>query len=118
MPLAVRIHEGLVWSNRDKRTLPGKMLGLLDIIAVKASYYLVVDNYYAAGKMAGGLLKQGNHLVSRVKSNAVAFAPAPQKKGKKDPGTAQDLWQEEETQVIVQRSQIDAADRRNGLWRA
>jgi hypothetical protein len=27
--LAVRIHEGLVWSNRDKRTLLDKMLGLL-----------------------------------------------------------------------------------------
>src|SRR6202051_4124981 len=31
VPLAVRIHEGLVWSNRDKRTLLDKMLGLLDI---------------------------------------------------------------------------------------
>src|SRR6202171_3605085 len=27
VPLAVRIHEGLVWSNRDKRTLLDKMLG-------------------------------------------------------------------------------------------
>jgi hypothetical protein len=24
LPLAVRIREGLVWSNRDKRTLPDK----------------------------------------------------------------------------------------------
>jgi len=32
VPLAVRIHEGLVWSNRDKRTLLDKMLGLLDIL--------------------------------------------------------------------------------------
>jgi hypothetical protein len=29
------------------------------------------------------LLKQGNHLVTRVKSNAVAYAPAPRKKGRK-----------------------------------
>ena len=36
VPLAVRIHEGLVWSNRDKRTLLDKMLGLLDILAIKA----------------------------------------------------------------------------------
>ena len=28
VPLAARIHEGLVWSNRDKRTLLDKMLGL------------------------------------------------------------------------------------------
>src|SRR6202167_6090781 len=30
VPLAARIHEGLVWSNRDRRTLLDKMLGLLD----------------------------------------------------------------------------------------
>ena len=82
VPLAVRIHEGLVWSNRDKRTLLDKMLGLLDILAIKAPFYFVADAYYAAGKMVSGLLDQGNHLVTRVKSNAVAYAPAPPKKGK------------------------------------
>src|SRR6202142_2959105 len=86
VPLAVRIHEGLVWSNRDKRTLLDKMLGLLDILAIKAPFYFVADAYYAAGKMANGLLEQGNHLVTRVKSNAVAYAPAPRKKGRKTRG--------------------------------
>src|SRR5271165_97468 len=79
VPLAVRIHEGLVWSNRDKRAL-------LDILAIKAPFYFVADAYYAAGKMANGLLEQGNHLVTRVKSNAVAYAPAPRKKGRKTRG--------------------------------
>src|ERR1700720_2071381 len=82
VPLAVRIHEGLVWSNRDKRTLLDKMLGLLDILAITVPYYFVADAYYAAGKIVSGLLKQGHHLVSRVKSNAVAYAPAPPKKGR------------------------------------
>src|ERR1700681_4366014 len=87
VPLAaVRIHEGLVWSNRDKRTLLDKMLGLLDILAIKVPFYFVADAYYAAGKMLNGLLKQGNHLVTRVKSNAVAYAPAPRKKGRKTRG--------------------------------
>jgi len=41
--------------------------------------YFVADTYYAAGKVVNGLLRQGNHLVSRVKSNAVAwFPPEPQ----------------------------------------
>src|SRR3979411_348125 len=31
-------------------------------------------------------LKQGNHLVTRVKSNAVAYAPAPSKKGRRTRG--------------------------------
>jgi len=34
VPLAIRIHEGLVWSNRDRRTLLDKMLTLLNIVAV------------------------------------------------------------------------------------
>jgi hypothetical protein len=42
--------------------------------------------YYAAGKMVSGLLKQGNHLVTRVKSNAVAYAPAPSKRGRRTRG--------------------------------
>jgi hypothetical protein len=41
VPLAARIHEGLVWSNRDRRTLLDKMLGLLDILALKAAFYLL-----------------------------------------------------------------------------
>ena len=90
VPLAARIHEGLVWSNRDMRTLLDKMLGLLDIVAIEASFYFVADAYYATGKIVSGLLKQGHHLVSRVKSNAVAYAPArPQQEG-----ATQDLWRE------------------------
>lgn len=86
VPLAARIHEGLVWSNRDRRTLLDKLLGLLDILAIKEPFYLVVDAYYAAGKVAAGLLKQNNHLLTRVRSNAVAFAQyiqeGPKKKGR------------------------------------
>jgi DDE superfamily endonuclease len=86
VPLAARIHEGLVWSNRDRRTLLDKMLGLLDILALEAPFYFVADAYYAAGKMVSGLLGQGNHLVTRVKSNAVAYAPAASKKGRRTRG--------------------------------
>jgi hypothetical protein len=86
VPLAARIHEGLVWSNRDRRTLLDKMLGLLDILALKAPFYFVADAYYAAGKMVSGLLKHGNHLVTRVKSNAVAYAPAPRNNGRRTRG--------------------------------
>jgi hypothetical protein len=86
VPLAVRIHEGLVWSNRDKRTLLDKMLGLLEILAINVPFYFVADAYYAAGKMVTGLLEQGNHLVTRVKSNAVAYAPAARRKGRKTRG--------------------------------
>ena len=80
VPLAARIHEGLVWSNRDRRTLLDKMLGLLDTVAIRQPFYFVADAYYAVGKIVEGLLAQGNHLLTRVKSNAVAYRPAPGKK--------------------------------------
>src|SRR5450631_4909316 len=60
VPLTIRIHEGLVWSNRDRRTLLDKMLGLLKIVAVQDPFYFVGDAYYAAGKIAKGLLEQNN----------------------------------------------------------
>jgi len=36
----------------------------------------VADAYYASGKIVRGLLANGNHLVTRVKSNSVAYYPA------------------------------------------
>jgi len=86
VPLAVRIHEGLVWSNRDRRTLLDRMISLLGSVSVKEPFYFVADAYYAARKIIKGLCDQGNHLVTRVKSNAVAYAPyvqeGPRKRGR------------------------------------
>jgi hypothetical protein len=76
LPLACRIHEGTVFSNRDQRTLLDKMILLLDSLALKQPFYFVADAYYASGKVVRGLLAHGNHLVTRVKSNSVAFFPA------------------------------------------
>jgi hypothetical protein len=93
VPLAARIHEGVVWSNRDRRTLLDKMISLIGITAVDQPFYFVADAYYGAQKIIAGLLKQNNHLVTRVKSNAVAYTAyqhrgprkrgAPRKYGKK-----------------------------------
>jgi hypothetical protein len=86
VPLAARIHEGVVETNRDKRTLMDKMLILLDIIGIAQSYYFVGDRYYRCRKIVTGLLAQGNHLVTAVKSNAVAWTPYVPKEGKKGRG--------------------------------
>ena len=79
VPLVSRIHEGLVWSNRDTRTLLDKLALLLSSLAtiLDRKLLLVADAYYASGKMIGQLLGQGHHLVTRAKSNAVAYWPAP-----------------------------------------
>jgi hypothetical protein len=59
LPLACRIHEGTVFSNRDKRTLPDKMILLLDSLGLLAPFYFVADAYYANGKTVRELLAKG-----------------------------------------------------------
>lgn len=77
IPLAARIHEGVVFSNRDQRTLLDKMIHLLGSLALDAPYYFVADAYYASRKTALPLLRLGHHLVTRVRCNAVGYVPAP-----------------------------------------
>ena len=86
VPLASRIHEGLVFSNRDKRTLLDKMVGLLTELAISDPFYFVADAYYASRKIIRGLLAQGNHLITKAKMNAVAYYPAPVPSGPKKRG--------------------------------
>lgn len=76
VPLTCRIHEGVTTSNRDSRTLLDKMLLLLKEISLPSAFYFIADAYYAAQKVVHGLLADGNHLVTRVKSNAVAYYAA------------------------------------------
>ena len=77
VPLASRIHEGVVLSNRDQRTLLDKMVLLLDSLCIEQPFYFVADAYYASGKVMQGLLGRGNHLVTRARINAVAYHVTP-----------------------------------------
>jgi len=77
VPLTCRIHEGVVFSNREKRTLLDKMILLVDALDTGEPFTFVADAYYASGKIVRGLLERGNHLVTRVKTNAVAFGSPP-----------------------------------------
>ena len=78
VPLSSRIHEGLVFSNRDKQTLLDKMVMLLLSLDLDIPYYFLADAYYANGKIIRGLIATGNHLVTRAKTNAVAYEVAKQ----------------------------------------
>ena len=82
VPLATTIHEGVVFSNRDKRTLLDKLVLLLASLAITIPAYLVADRYYASAKVIIPLLKSGQHLITAARSNAVAYLPAPQMKNK------------------------------------
>ncbi|HSN24480.1 MAG TPA: transposase, partial [Methylomicrobium sp.] len=76
VPLISRIHEGLVVSNRDTKTLLDKMIILIDSLGLDQPFYFIADAYYASGKIVKKLLIKHNHLISRVKNNAVAYFPS------------------------------------------
>ena len=77
VPLSARIHEGLIFSNRDSRTLQTKFLGLVEQLSIGRPFYLVADAYYACHQVVLGLIRNGCHLISRARKNTVAFEPCP-----------------------------------------
>ena len=79
VPLAARIHEGIVRSNRCAKTLLDKLSYLINSLGLAIPHYLVADAYYASGLFALKCLSTNNHLVTRVRNNAVAFEKPPQK---------------------------------------
>lgn len=87
LPLACRLHEGVVFSNRDCRTLLDKLVLLAYSLGIGSPFIMVADAYYTSAKVIKPLLEKGNHLVSAVRSNAVVYLAAepPQKKGRGRP---------------------------------
>ena len=72
VPLISRIQEGLVFTNRDKRTLTRKVTLLFAEVAIHlGKTYLVGDAWYACAPIARWLLEHGHHLITRVKHNTV-----------------------------------------------
>jgi hypothetical protein len=76
--LTSRIHEGVIFSNRDRRTLLDKFVQLfLGVVkALENSTLLVVDAYYASRKVLRPLLAKAHHIITRLKCTAVAYYPA------------------------------------------
>jgi len=48
IPLVSRIHEGVVFSNRDQRTLPDKMVLMINSLGLEELFYFIADAYYAS----------------------------------------------------------------------
>ena len=61
IPTDHEIHDGIILSNRDKRTLLDKMVAQLNVIDIKKPDYFVADAYDSDHKMVTGLLDKGNH---------------------------------------------------------
>jgi hypothetical protein len=86
VPFASRIHEGVLFTNRDTRTLLDKMAALLCSLPMDRPYYFLADSYYASRKIVNKLVRQGNHLIPQVRMNAVAYRPAPPPRGPRKRG--------------------------------
>ena len=82
VPLDMKIHEGLIFSNRDTRTLLDKLLIMIDQLSLTEPFYLVADAYYGSGELIKSLLSQDNHLITRAKHSFVAYQPAPKRADK------------------------------------
>ncbi len=95
VPLISRIHEGVVVSNRDKKTLLDKMIAIIESLGIDQPFYFIADAYYASGKIVRKLLKNGNHLITRVKNNAVAYYPATEKNAGR--GRKKGVWEKKST---------------------
>jgi hypothetical protein len=75
LPLTCRIHEGLVFSNRQTKSLLDKMVDLVRSLMIPLPFYFAVDAYCASKVIVHGLLNNGNHLITQVRKNAVAYWP-------------------------------------------
>lgn len=86
VPVGTRIAEGVKFNNKDRRTIYDRTVSFLDAISPGRPFLLLADAYYGCWKMARGCLRRGAHLLTRVKSNAVAYLPpevVPGKRGRK-----------------------------------
>ncbi|NIV99610.1 hypothetical protein GWN26_10975 [Candidatus Saccharibacteria bacterium] len=76
--IAARIHEGLLFSAKAKTTLLDKMLKLLqELLVDNSGAYFIVDAYYCSSKIVKGLVDKNHHLITRARSNAVAYESPP-----------------------------------------
>ncbi|MGB6853615.1 MAG: transposase [Thermoanaerobaculia bacterium] len=89
IPLTARIHEGVIDSQRElRKTLLDRLMELFFELVqpLTRRVILVADTYYASAKVIRPLLEQGHHLVTRVRSNAVAYrtppTPRPRRRGR------------------------------------
>ena len=84
IPLIARISEGIVFSNRDQRSLLDKLILMgMEVWPALGPVLLVADAYYCSGKVILPLLTAGHHLITRARSNATAYEPAKPAKRKR-----------------------------------
>ena len=83
VPLTGEIHEGLKFNSKDKRTLLDKMVEMISNLNVAAGFYVVLDKYYCAGRFFKQMIANGHHVITMMKTKAVAYYPPSNTSNKK-----------------------------------
>lgn len=84
IPLIARIHEGIKQPEEQKKlTLLDKMALMLGSLGISDPFYFLGDSYYACRKMIASMIKNNNHIITRARSNSVAYKPFEVVKNKK-----------------------------------
>lgn len=78
IPLISRIQEGVLSTPRDQRSQLDRMAKMfLDLVSsIPNPALLVADAYYASQSVIRPLLLMGHQLISRLRTNSVAYYPA------------------------------------------
>lgn len=76
VPVCARIHEGIVTSNRDRRTLIDKANEMLASVCQSQRFILLADAYYANGKVILSMKGRSCELVTRVRCSTTGWRPA------------------------------------------
>jgi DDE superfamily endonuclease len=83
VPLAGQIHEGLRLNSDDSRTQLDKLFEMVVGLSLPETFYLVLDKYYCSGSLMKQLTSKNIHIVTMMKSSAVAYKPAIKSETKK-----------------------------------
>ena len=84
IPITARIHDGIIMNNKDKSTtIIDRFYSLTARLLANRNYIVDADAYYYAKKMMMELKKSNNCLITRMRTNAIAWEPYCDKKKKR-----------------------------------
>lgn len=74
IPLTGQIHSGVIFSKEEEKlTVVDRFIKLVKNYLSEISYYLIADAYYVAKKLMKSLISNGNHLLTRMRTNGVVW---------------------------------------------
>ena len=78
------------------------MVLIINSLELEELFYFIADAYYASHSIINGVVAQGSHLISRVRSNAVAYFPCGTDSRKERMWTTQKIWRKSKIKNIIE----------------